>query len=203
MNRSPFTKRQLAYLFWKRILDGFVALVAIAILLPFLAIIALLVMLTSKGPILFRQKRVGKNKKLFTILKFRTMKHDAPEIPPSGMTREQQRAMTTKFGAFLRKTSIDELPQIFNILIGQMSFIGPRPAAAVNETEITLQRDAYSPSPNALRPGLSGYAQTHGRNHDISLKAKQDAYYAEHISLILDLKIFVLTIAKLFRFEGT
>jgi O-antigen biosynthesis protein WbqP len=131
------------------------------------------------------------------------MKADAPEIPPSNMTVEQQRAMLTCIGAFLRKTSIDELPQIFNIFVGQMSVIGPRPAAAVNEDDIVLERDKYFPSPNSLRPGLSGHAQTNGRHHEVKQKAELDAYYSKNVSLILDIKIFLLTIRKLFLFEGS
>jgi len=131
------------------------------------------------------------------------MKVGAPEIPPSNLTKEQQRAMLTGIGTFLRKTSIDELPQIFNIFVGQMSVIGPRPAAARNEDDIVNERDKYFPNPNSLRPGLSGYAQTHGRNHEVKQKAKLDAHYAKNVSLGLDAKIFFLTIRKLFLFEGS
>jgi len=160
-------------------------------------------MCTSRGPVLFKQKRVGKDKKVFRILKFRTMKVDAPEIPPSNLTKEQQRDMLTNLGAFLRKTSIDELPQIYNIFIGQMSVIGPRPAAATNEDDIIDERDKHFPNPNSLRPGLSGYAQTHGRNHEVQQKAEFDAFYTRNISFALDTKIFFLTIRKLFLFEGS
>jgi O-antigen biosynthesis protein WbqP len=131
------------------------------------------------------------------------MKADAPEIPPCNMTKEQQRAMQTKFGAFLRKTSIDELPQIFNIFVGQMSVIGPRPAAAINEDDIVMERDKYFPNPNSLRPGLSGHAQTNGRHHEAKQKAELDAFYAKNISFSLDIKVFLLTIRKLFLFEGS
>lgn len=203
MNGQEFTKKQRHYLRFKRVLDIFVTFFAIIILTPFLFLIGLLVVCTSKGPVFFRQKRVGKDKKVFRILKFRTMKADAPEIPPSNLTKEQQRAMLTKFGAFLRKTSIDELPQIYNIFVGQMSVIGPRPAAAKNEDDIIDERDKHSPNPNSLRPGLSGYAQTHGRNHEVQQKAELDAYYAKNISFALDVKVFFLTIKKIFLFEGS
>jgi len=203
MANKDFTKKQRFYLVFKRFLDIFTSFIAILVLTPFLFIIGLLVVCTSKGPVFFRQKRIGKDKKVFRILKFRTMKFDAPEIPPSNMTKEQQRSMLTNFGAFLRKTSIDELPQIFNIFIGQMSVIGPRPAAAINEDDIILERDKYYPNPNSLRPGLSGYAQTHGRNHEAKQKAELDGFYAKNVSFGLDTKIFFLTIRKLFLFEGS
>ncbi len=203
MGEQEFSKKQRRYLRFKRFLDIFISFFAIIILTPFLFLIALLVICTSKGPIFFRQKRIGRYKIVFRILKFRTMRIDAPEIPPSNLTKEQQRAMLTNLGAFLRKTSIDELPQIFNIFVGQMSLIGPRPAAAKNEDDIIVARDQYLPNPNSLRPGLSGYAQTHGRNHEVKQKAELDAYYAKNISFTLDVKIFFLTIKKIFFFEGS
>ncbi|MFA5481626.1 MAG: sugar transferase [Bacilli bacterium] len=203
MDKNCFSKRQKVYLVFKRFLDILFSFLAIIILSPFLVIFGLLVKLTSKGPMLFLQQRMGRNKKVFRILKFRTMRIDAPEIPPSNLTKEEQRAMLTNIGGFLRKTSIDELPQIFNIFIGQMSFIGPRPAAAHNEDDIINERDNYYPTPNCLRPGLSGYAQTHGRNHEVKQKAELDYYYIKHLSFWLDVKIFFLTIRKVFLFEGS
>lgn len=203
MKWQEFTKKQRHYLIFKRLLDIFVTFFAIIILTPFLLLVGFLIVCTSKGPVFFRQKRVGKDKKEFRILKFRTMKINAPEIPPCNLTKEQQRALLTCFGAFLRKTSIDELPQIFNIFVGQMSLIGPRPAAAKNEDDIINERDKYLPNPNSLRPGLSGYAQTHGRKHEVKQKAEQDAYYTKNISFGLDVKIFFLTIKKIFAFEGS
>lgn len=203
MNMHDFTKSQKRYLKFKRLLDIIVSFLAIIILLPFLLIIGLIVKCTSKGPVLFIQKRIGRDKRAFRILKFRTMKDGAPEMPPSNLTKEQQKSMLTGIGVFLRKTSIDELPQVFNIFVGQMSVIGPRPAAAINENDIIDERDKHSPNPNSLRPGLSGYAQTHGRNHEVKQKADLDAYYAKNISFALDVKIFFLTIRKLFLFEGS
>ncbi|NCA96009.1 MAG: sugar transferase [Methanomicrobia archaeon] len=203
MTGNVFTKRQKRYLAVKRFLDVILSFLAIIVLFPFFIIVGLLVKITSRGPILFRQKRIGRNKKVFRIFKFRTMRVDAPEIPPSNMTKEQQKAMLTKIGAFLRKTSIDELPQVLNIFVGHMSIIGPRPAAAKNEDDIIEERDKYEPSPNLLRPGLSGYAQTHGRKHETKQKAEFDAFYAINISFSLDVKIFFLTIKKLFFFEGS
>ena len=203
MTDKGFTKKQRIYLGLKRLFDIFLSFFAIIILTPFLILVGLLVVCTSKGPVFFRQKRIGSGKRVFRILKFRTMRVGAPEIPPSNLTKEEQRAMLTGIGVFLRKTSIDELPQIFNIFIGQMSVIGPRPAAACNEDDIVNERDKYFPNPNSLRPGLSGYAQTHGRNHEVKQKAELDAYYAKNISFGLDVKIFFLTIRKLFLFEGS
>lgn len=202
MTEKGFTKRQIAYLGFKRFLDIITSFLAIVVLMPFLLIIALLVKCTSKGPIFFVQRRVGRDKKVFRIMKFRTMRVGAPEIPPSDMSEQQQKALLTNIGGFLRKTSIDELPQLFNIFIGQMSLIGPRPAAAINEDSIINERDNRFPSPNSLRPGLSGYAQTHGRNHEVKQKAELDYYYAKNVSFKLDIIIFFLTIRKLFLFEG-
>lgn len=202
MTEKGFTKRQVVYLGVKRFLDIIASFLAIIVLTPFLLIVALLVKCTSKGPIFFMQRRVGRDKKVFRIMKFRTMRVGAPEIPPSDMSEQQQKALLTNIGGFLRKTSIDELPQLFNILVGQMSLIGPRPAAAINEDSIINERDNRFPSPNSLRPGLSGYAQTHGRNHEVKQKAELDYYYAKNVSFKLDLIIFFLTIRKLFLFEG-
>lgn len=202
MTEKGFTKRQVVYLGVKRFLDIIASFLAIIVLTPFLLIVALLVKCTSKGPIFFMQRRVGRDKKVFRIMKFRTMRVGAPEIPPSDMSEQQQKALLTNIGGFLRKTSIDELPQLFNIFIGQMSLIGPRPAAAINEDSIINERDNRFPSPNSLRPGLSGYAQTHGRNHEVKQKAELDYYYAKNVSFKLDLIIFFLTIRKLFLFEG-
>ncbi|MDY0345704.1 MAG: sugar transferase [Bacilli bacterium] len=202
MSEQGFTKRQITYLAFKRFLDIFIAFFAIVILLPFLILVALLILCTSRGPIFFLQRRVGRNNKVFRIIKFRTMRFDAPEIPPSNMTEEQQKALLSNIGGFLRKTSIDELPQFFNIFVGQMSLIGPRPPAAINEDEIINERAKLFPSPNSLRPGLSGYAQTHGRNHEVKQKAELDYYYTKNISFKLDIIIFFLTIRKMFLFEG-
>lgn len=202
MIEKGFTKGQIVYLGVKRLFDVIISFFALLILMPFFILVALLIKCTSKGPVFFLQRRVGRNKKVFHIVKFRTMRVGAPEIPPSDMTEEQQKALLTKIGGFLRKTSIDELPQFMNILIGQMSLIGPRPAAAINEDKIINERDKCFPSPNSIRPGLSGYAQTHGRNHEVKQKTEMDHYYTKNVSFKLDFIIFFLTIRKLFLFEG-
>ena len=203
MAYSGFTKRQIIYFFFKRTLDIIFSFLAILLLTPFFVIIGIIVKFTSKGPILYLQYRTGINHKNFRIIKFRTMRLDAPELPAIDLTKEQQKAMLTPIGSFLRKTSIDEMPQIFNIFVGHMSFIGPRPAMIVNHDGIVDEREKFNPNPNCLRPGLSGYAQTHGRNHEVQQKAELDAYYAKNISFALDVKIFFLTIRKLFLFEGS
>jgi O-antigen biosynthesis protein WbqP len=202
MKEHGLTKRQVVYLFFKRLLDIIFSFIGIIILIPIFILVSILVKCTSKGPILYLQYRTGKNKKEFRIIKFRTMKKDAPELPAIDLTDSEQKKILTCVGGFLRQTSIDELPQVFNILVGQMSFIGPRPAMIVNHDGVVDERDKYVPSPNALRPGLSGYAQTHGRNHEVKLKAELDYYYAKNLSFKLDVIIFFLTIKKLFLFNG-
>ncbi|NLN80240.1 MAG: sugar transferase [Erysipelotrichia bacterium] len=203
MGQHSFTKRQKHYLRFKRSMDIILSGFAILFFLPLFIIVAILIKLTSKGPIFFIQERVGKNKKIFKIIKFRTMKVDAPEIPPNKLTKGEQRAMLTSIGYFLRKTSIDELPQIFNIFVGHMSIIGPRPPAAKNENDIILERDKYDPSPNNLRPGLTGHAQVSGRMHEVKQKAELDGFYAKNFSFKLDFKIFFSTVKKIFKFEGS
>lgn len=183
----------------KRVLGFTLSLCAAVVLLPVFAVLALCIKLDSKGPVLFRQKRVGKNKKHFHILKFRTMFKDTPKDMPTHLLQNPN-ARITRFGSFLRRTSLDELPQIYNILAGQMSIIGPRPALW-NQYDLIGERDKYGA--NALVPGLTGYAQINGRDElPIPLKAELDGYYAKHISFTLDVKIFFRTIIKVFRRSG-
>ena len=171
--------------------------------MPLLIFVSIIIKLTSRGPVLFIQMRIGKDKKPFKILKFRTMKKGTPEIPSNNLSSEEIKKFSTKVGVILRKTSIDELPQIFNIFIGQMSFVGPRPGALKNEDYLVRERDKYYPSPFSVMPGLTGYAQTHGRRNDTPTKARFDHYYVKNISFLLDFKIIILTIGKLFLFEGS
>lgn len=183
----------------KRFFDLVCSLLGIILLSPLLLILALLVKCTSPGPVLFRQKRVGKNKTYFEILKFRSMRIDAPHDVPTHLLQNAQSAITP-IGHFLRKTSLDELPQLFNILLGQMSVIGPRPALW-NQYDLIAERDRYGA--NRLTPGLTGWAQVNGRDElPIPVKAKLDGYYAEHLSFSLDLKIFFKTIANVFSGAG-
>jgi O-antigen biosynthesis protein WbqP len=198
-----FSKRQKVYLFIKRVLDIIGALIGIIILLLPMLVIALLTACTSKGPVIFSQNRYGKNGKVFKMFKFRSMKVGTKEIPPDNLTIEEQKSYTTKWGRFMRKTSIDELPQIFNILIGEMSFIGPRPGAAHNEENLHEARLKIDPSPYMVRPGLSGYAQVYfKRNHDVDKKVTFDSYYVKHISFWLDIKILFHSFFTPFNNKG-
>lgn len=183
----------------KRLLDILLSLLAMVLLSPVFLALALWVKLDSKGPVLFRQKRVGKGKKLFSILKFRTMYADTPHDVPTHLLQNPE-AMITRCGRFLRKTSLDELPQIFNIFVGQMSVVGPRPALW-NQEDLIRQRDLYGA--NAVTPGLTGYAQVNGRDElPIPVKAKLDGYYTQHLSFFLDLKVFFKTIANVLGRKG-
>ena len=157
--------------------------------------------IVTKGHPFFVQQRLGKNKKVFGLLKFRSMKIDAnPNLAPSQMCENTQKSMETKFGSFLRKTSFDETPQLLNILIGDMAFIGPRPGAAINENGLVIEREKYNPNAYFVKPGLSGLAQVKmRREHDPVLKARFDHEYVVQLSLWLDVKLFFLTIFRLFK----
>ena len=185
------------YLPFKRVLDILLSIEGIVFCLAFLWWWVFIINLfVSKGHPIFRQERFGKHKKVFKILKFRSMKNDAnPYMPPSDMSGEEYYNMETKFGRFLRKTSIDETLQLFNILIGQMSFVGPRPGAAKNEYALVVEREKYSPNAFDVKPGLTGLAQISlNDRHNLLLKAKYDSYYAIDMNLWLDTKIFVRTL---------
>lgn len=177
----------------KRIIDILFSLLAIIILSPLLLVLAVWIKLDSKGPVLFKQKRVGKNKTHFNILKFRTMYADTPKDVPTHLLKNPD-AMITKSGRFLRKSSLDELPQLFNILVGDMSLIGPRPALW-NQYDLIAERDKYGA--NDILPGLTGYAQITGRDElPIPVKAERDGYYAKNLSFWFDVKIFFGTIGR-------
>ena len=153
----------------------------------------------SKGHPIYIQRRLGRYKKEFGLLKFRSMKIDAPEIAPYDFTIELRNSYETKFGKFLRKTSLDETLQLFNIFIGHMAFIGPRPGAAHNEDDLVVLREQYKPNAFDVRPGLGGLAQLKmNREHTPSDKARYDHEYVKNISLWLDIKIFIGTILKIF-----
>lgn len=156
--------------------------------------------IVTRGHPFFVQERYGKNKKVFKMIKFRSMKMDAdPNLAPSDMGEKKQKSMETKFGAFLRKTSIDETPQLINIFIGQMAFIGPRPGSAHNEEHLRECREKYTPSAFDVKPGISGYAQIKmKREHDPEFKAEWDSKYVERMSLWFDIGIFGYTILKIF-----
>ena len=183
----------------KRIIDFILSGVGTIVLAPFMLLIALLIKLESPGPVLFRQKRIGLHKKTFPIMKFRTMRIDTPKDTPTHMLANPEQYIT-KVGRFLRKTSLDELPQILNILKGDMAVIGPRPALW-NQDDLVAERDKYSA--NDVLPGLTGWAQINGRDElEIPVKAKLDGEYVEKMSLLFDLKCFFGTIASIFKHDG-
>lgn len=183
----------------KRGIDFLLSLAGIIILSPIFLILCLAIKVDSKGPIIFKQKRVGKDKSHFNIYKFRTMKVDTPKEMPTHLL-ENPDFFITKVGKFLRKTSLDELPQLFNILKGDMAVIGPRPALW-NQYDLIEERDKYGA--NDIRPGLTGLAQISGRDElEIQEKAKLDGYYTEHISFGMDVKCFFGTITSVFKSDG-
>jgi len=185
--------------FVKRALDIVLSLVGIIALSPLLLAVALWIKLDSPGPVLFRQRRVGKDKVLFNILKFRTMRADTPHDVPTHQLSHSQ-SYITRSGRFLRRTSIDELPQLLNILMGKMSLVGPRPALW-NQDDLIAWRDLYGA--NAVLPGLSGWAQVNGRDElAIDKKALRDGEYAQNVCFSLDVKCVMLTIIKVFNREG-
>ncbi|WP_084244428.1 sugar transferase [Planomicrobium okeanokoites] len=183
----------------KRVFDVLLSLAVIITLSPVFLLLFMYIKVDSPGPILFRQKRVGKGKEEFEILKFRTMKIDAPKDMPTHLL-DKPEAYITRSGKFLRKTSLDELPQFFNILKGDMSLIGPRPALW-NQFDLIKERDKYKA--NDVMPGLTGLAQINGRDElPIEMKAKIDGGYVEHMTMLLDMKILVWTFVYVFKSEG-
>lgn len=183
----------------KRIIDIVISLVSVIILAPLFTVISLAIKLDSRGPVFFKQKRFGKNKIYFNILKFRTMRDDAPKDMPTHLFSNSSEYLT-KVGRFLRKTSLDELPQLINILAGQMSIIGPRPALW-NQQDLIDERDKYGA--NDITPGLTGWAQVNGRDElPIDLKAKLDGEYVNNISFLFDLKCFFKTFSVVLTAKG-
>lgn len=187
------------YKFFKRTLDIVLSFLGMIVLSPFFLLLVLAIKLDSKGPVLFKQKRVGLHKKHFYILKFRTMRMDTPKDTPTHLL-ENPEQWITKVGKFLRKTSLDELPQIWNIFVGDMSIIGPRPALW-NQYDLIEERDRYGA--NDVLPGLTGWAQIHGRDElPIAKKAELDGYYVQHLSFGLDVRCFFGTIKSVAKSEG-
>lgn len=183
----------------KRVLDIVFALIGMILLSPIYLIIILAIKIDSRGPVLFKQKRVGKNKSYFNILKFRTMRMDTPKDTPTHLLKNPDQWIT-KVGKFLRKTSLDELPQIWNIFVGQMSIIGPRPALW-NQYDLIEKRDLYGA--NSIRPGLTGWAQINGRDElPIDVKARLDGEYVNRIGLIMDVRCFFGTIISVVKSDG-
>ncbi len=190
---AMISRKQRLYLPLKRIIDVFCALAALLLFGWVYIVIAIIIKCTSRGPVLFKQERIGKNKKHFVIHKFRTMRSNTnPNIPTHLL--ENPEAHITKIGGFLRKTSLDEIPQAFDILAGHMSVIGPRPALW-NQDDLIAERDKYGA--NDIRPGLSGWAQIHGRDElEIAEKAKLDGEYVRRFGFLFDARIVILSVFK-------
>ncbi len=185
--------------FWKRVFDLILSALAIIVLSPVLAIVAVWIKADSRGPVFFKQKRVGKDKTYFQILKFRTMYVDTPADMPTHLLQNAE-AMITKSGRFLRRSSLDELPQLFNIFLGQMSIVGPRPALW-NQEDLIAERDKYGA--NALVPGLTGWAQVNGRDElPIAVKARFDGEYVKMIGLWADIRILFATAFGVLKADG-
>ena len=182
--------------FFKRFFDLLLSAIGIIVLLVPMIIIAITIVIDDPGPVFFKQKRLGKNKKIFTIYKFRTMYLEAPhEMATHDLVNPDK--WITKVGHFLRMTSLDEIPQIFNIFIGQMSIVGPRPTLW-NEESLMRERDKYGVS--EIKPGLTGWAQINGRDIlDDVQKAKYDGEYVQKCSFLFDAKCFVKTIVYVLK----
>lgn len=192
-------KNREIYIKIKKTIDFSMSLIGLIVLSPIFLFLMLAIKLDSSGPIFFKQKRVGVHKTHFNILKFRTMRIDTPKDMPTHLLENPEKYIT-KVGKFLRKTSLDELPQIINILKGDMSIIGPRPALW-NQYDLLEERDKYGA--NDVVPGLTGWAQINGRDElEISVKAKLDGEYVEKMSFAFDVKCFFGTILSVLKSDG-
>lgn len=197
--KHTLTFKQKCYLPIKRLIDLVLSVCGLIVLSPLLIAIVIAIKLDSRGPVIFKQKRVGKNKTYFNIWKFRTMRTDAPKDMPTHLLSSPD-AYITKIGKFLRQTSLDELPQILQIVVGKMSIIGPRPALW-NQYDLIEERDKYGA--NDITPGLTGWAQVNGRDElEIPVKAKLDGEYVEKMGFMMDCKCFVMTIFSVARHDG-
>jgi O-antigen biosynthesis protein WbqP len=189
----------MIYLKMKRIIDILLSFTGIVLLSPLILLLVVAIRIDSKGPVLFKQKRVGINKTHFSILKFRTMKIDTPKDTPTHLLEDPDQYIT-RVGKFLRKNSLDELPQIWNIFVGQMSIIGPRPALW-NQYDLIAERDKYGA--NDVKPGLTGWAQINGRDElPIRIKARLDGEYVDKMSFLFDLKCFFGTFISVAKSDG-
>ena len=189
--------------FFKRLIDLLLSAVGIIVLLPVWIILAIAIKVDDPGPVFFRQKRIARNKdgqqQFFQILKYRSMKMCTPKDTPTHLLENPEQYIT-KVGGFLRKTSLDELPQIFNIFMGQMSVIGPRPALW-NQDDLYAEREKYGA--NDVMPGLTGWAQINGRDElPIDVKAKLDGEYVEKLSFGFDVKCFFGTVTSVLKRDG-
>lgn len=189
----------MEYLKVKRVIDLVLSVLAAVILSPLFLILFIAIKMDTPGPIFFKQKRVGINKTHFHILKFRTMRIDTPKDTPTHLLGNPDQYIT-KVGKFLRKTSLDELPQIFNIIKGEMAIIGPRPALW-NQYDLIAERDKYNA--NDVRPGLTGWAQINGRDElAITIKSELDGEYVQKMNFAFDVKCFVGTITSVIKSDG-
>ena len=189
----------MEYLKVKRVIDLVLSLLAVVILSLLFLILFIAIKMDTPGPIFFKQKRVGINKTHFNILKFRTMRIDTPKDTPTHLLGNPDQYIT-KVGKFLRKTSLDELPQIFNIIKGEMAIIGPRPALW-NQYDLIAERDKYNA--NDVRPGLTGWAQINGRDElPITVKSELDGEYIKKMNFAFDAKCFVGTITSVLKSDG-
>ena len=185
--------------YFKRLLDIVCSLCGLICLAPVFLLLVVWIRLDSPGPVFFKQKRVGRNKTYFNILKFRTMRTDAPHDMPTHLLSNPE-AFITKSGRFLRKTSLDELPQIINILKGEMSVVGPRPALW-NQYDLLAERDRYAA--NDVTPGLTGWAQVNGRDEiEIDEKARLDGEYVRNLTFKMDATCFLMTIGNVLKQKG-
>ena len=189
----------MAYKILKNVIDRVLALVGLIVLSPFFLVLILAIKLDSRGPVLFKQKRVGIHKSHFHILKFRTMRIDTPKDTPTHLLENPEQYIT-KVGGFLRKTSLDELPQIINILKGDMAIVGPRPALW-NQYDLIAERDKYGA--NDVLPGLTGWAQINGRDElPIDVKARLDGEYVNRMGFLMDLKCIFGTVVSVAKQDG-
>ena len=191
---KQFTISQKIYMGVKRVIDILLSALALILLSWLFLILCIAIKIDSRGPILFKQKRVGIHKTHFMIYKFRTMRIDTPKDMPTHMLADPEQYIT-RVGKFLRKSSLDELPQIINILMGKMSIVGPRPALW-NQYDLIEERDKYGA--NDVMPGLTGWAQVNGYRGDTSIRKRieYDLYYIENWTVGLDIKILFMTIFK-------
>lgn len=196
---KSFTKKQIKYLHIKYKIDILLGIAAAIVLLPIFAVLSLLIFIDDPGPVIFKQKRVGNHKSYFNIYKFRTMKTNTPKDVPTHLLENPEQYIT-RMGHFLRKTSLDELPQVFNIARGQICVCGPRPALW-NQYDLIEERDKYGA--NDIKPGLTGWAQINGRDElEIDVKAALDGEYVKKLGLWMDMKCFFGTFASVLKSEG-
>lgn len=189
----------MSYMTVKRLLGFILALVACIVLIPVFLCIMGAIKIESRGPVFFKQKRVGLKKSHFNILKFRTMYIETPQDTPTHLLADPD-VYITRVGKFLRKTSLDELPQLFNILKGEMSFVGPRPALW-NQYDLIDERDKYRA--NDTLPGLTGWAQINGRDElPIEVKAKLDGEYVQRMGILMDSRCFIATVFSVLKSDG-